>query len=180
MNLICRKALHRLQALTLLRYLQSPDAVAVSEWRRVEVTATLSCTRCLTSSLDLIDPRISEGNTQSAVASCFHEAVPYAVDHWIDHFSAVTTLLKEARISLDDLQNLRISIGELTGRYYELYGVIDPKFRDRNLLEHDSLQEDQWQSMKLLPASRLLLRSVLSQREDSVRKDRRKSSASGT
>ena len=171
---------HLTQILTFSRYLQSPDSLAVSEWQRAQVTASLSCTRCLSSSLDLIDPRISENDALLAVASCFHEAVPYANDHWIDHFSALPTLLKEARISLEDLHNLRISVEELTGRYYELYEIIDPNFRNRDLVEHDPLWEDQWQLINLSPTSISLLRSLVSHREDSVRKDRQELSVSGT
>ena len=102
------------------RYLRTLYSSSTLQYPAAQLTVSLACVLYLISSFDLVDPRISNDDTRSQVAQCFHDLQLYANDHWLDHLSALANSPIDSIPSGSLILSLRQGLERLTERHNEL------------------------------------------------------------
>ena len=87
---------------------------------RAHLTVSLSCALHLTSSLDLVDPRIPNSQCSTAVELCLLDLQLFAHDHWLEHVLALGDQKNGFLLRDQDLNLLINSLERFTSRYDEL------------------------------------------------------------
>ena len=143
----------------IFRYLKTPNRHILLQPQKAQLTASLSCVLYLQSSLNFVDPRVTEEAKRSSVLLCLHDLNLYAIDHWLDHLLALTrsmgscpdrsefgTLLQ----GLERLTEMHQSIAALRGS-----GLLEEEEQDHRR------QGQYWQLFGISHATRSLLDRVL-------------------
>lgn len=122
----------------------------------------MSCVLYLASSLDLVDPRIEDSQSSTAVELCLHGLQLYANDHWLDHILALGDQEMCSLIRDQDLRPLRHSLEQLTTKHNELACLFGFSAEE----EHSTvarLEDSHWDFLTLSPNARTLLTMVFSE-----------------
>ena len=143
----------------IFRYLRNANRYSFLQTQIAQLSVLLSCTLYLQSSLDLVDPRVTEDEKSMSVLLCLHELHLYAIDHWIDHLLALLKLLG-SRSHGCELDHLLRGLQRLTDMHQNVVALQGSGLHD--LEEQDSRQEDdRWQRLNISPTARSLLDRVL-------------------
>ena len=145
------------------RYLQNTDKFSFLQPQQAQLAVSLSCVLYLQSSLDFVDPRISEEQKRSNVALCLHELHLYAVDHWVDHLLALIKSLGSQPGGCE-LEPLLQGLERLIDLHAEVAASQGVSVRNETRLDPIE-REHRWQPLKISPAARNLLDRVLVHQE---------------
>lgn len=122
---------------------------------QAHLTVSISCVLYLTSSLQLVDPRVADYLVRSKIINCFHELQLYANDRWIDHLQA---LAAESWSDEQGLVPLRHSLRRLTDSHNHLAILIDwTTQREDDRPSHEGL----WDPLGIPPVVQVLLERVI-------------------
>ena len=102
------------------RYIRTLYSSSTLQYPAAQLAVSLACVLYLTSSFDLVDPRIPKEDTQSQVGQCLHDLQLYANDHWLDHLSALANSPIDSIPSGLSILSLRQGLERLTERHNEL------------------------------------------------------------
>ena len=127
-------------------FLQKPQA---------HLTVSLSCALHLTSSLDLVDPRITNSQCSTAVELCLFDLQLYAHDHWLDHVLELGDQKNGFLLRDQDLNLLANSLERLTSRYDELAPLQDTIIPEKDPTIAEA-QLGTWNFLKLSTKARAL------------------------
>lgn len=146
------------------RYLKSPQNTSVLQTPQAHLTVSLSCSLCLASGLDLIDPRIPDDESLMAVALSLHDVLLYAQDYFHAHLSATLDLQGESPHPTTDLGQLRSSITSLTSKYHKLFPSQSQEIED--LTGRFSRGDCLWGGLDLSTSARKMLDKALVSRSE--------------
>lgn len=141
------------------RYLKSPHNTSVLQTPQAHLTASISCSLCLASGLDLIDPRIPDDESLMAIALSLHDLLLYAQDHFHAHVSALLDLQGESPSLTIDLSHLRSSIERLAGKYHALFPSQSQEIEDES--GRFTLSDSLWGDLDLSTSARKMLDKAL-------------------
>lgn len=145
------------------RYLQCTDSFSSLQPLPAQLTVSLSCVLYLKSSLDFVDPRISEEQRRSDVALCLHELHLYANDHWIDHLLALVKSTG-SQVGGYQFEPLLQALEQLNDMHEEVATFQGSRIHNKTRL--DAIERaHRWQFLDISPAARSLLDNVLAHRE---------------
>ena len=143
----------------IFRYLNNPNGHIFLQPQKAQLTASLSCVLYLQSSLDFVDPRVTEEAKRLSVLLCLHDLNLYAIDHWLDHLLA----LSRSMVSWPDRREIEPLLQSLE-RLAEIHQSI-AALRGSGLLEEEEQdyrqQGQHWQLFGISHAARILLNRVL-------------------
>lgn len=152
------------------RYLQNTETFSFLQPQPAQLTVSLSCVLYLQSSLDFVDPRISEEQKRSNVALCLHELQLYAIDHWTDHLLALVQS-PGFQVSGYELEPLLQGLEQLNELHEKVAAL--QSSGTRNKIRLDATERvHRWQSLNISHAARSLLDSVLAHGETASLDDR--------
>ncbi|KAL2036434.1 hypothetical protein N7G274_010835, partial [Stereocaulon virgatum] len=141
--------------LTAKEFLQNFYDSPILQRFQAQLTVSLSCVLYLTSSLDLVDPRVADNEKRSQVALCLHELHLYANDHWLDHLRALAEISERLFAQRQSLSPLRCSLDTLAHVHNELL----PSGYHNTEDDHEpiSSEEVRWESLGISSAAQSLL-----------------------
>lgn len=149
----------------LCRYLRKLDISPFFKFRNAQLTVSLSCVLYLSSSLELIDPRVTGDEIRSNIAEGFHDLHLYANDHWLDHLRGLVDSPTDSHLSEADLRTLYQALERLTVMHNELAALRSWNNRGESDLSV-SPQGTIWHSLQISPAVQRLLDGLLAYRND--------------
>ena len=141
------------------RYLRTLYSSSALQYSAAQLTVSLACVLYLTSSFDLVDPRLPNEDTRSQVSQCFHDLQLYANDHWLDHLSALANLPIDSIPSGSSILSLRQGLERLTERHNELVNTKASNDQDDGD-SHPSAIEAGWPRLGVSTATQSLLKKV--------------------
>ena len=141
------------------RYLRTLYSSSALQYPAAQLTVSLACVLYLTSSFDLVDPRLPNEDTRSQVSQCFHDLQLYANDHWLDHLSALANLPIDSIPSGSSILSLRQGLERLTERHNELVNTKASNDQDDGD-SHPSAIEAGWPRLGVSTATQSLLKKV--------------------
>ena len=143
----------------IFRYLRNPNRHIFLQSPKAQLTASLSCVLYLQSSLDFVDPRVTEEAKRLSVLHCLHDLNLYAIDHWLDHLLALSRSMGSCP-DRSELEPLLRSLERLTERHQSIAAL-----QGSGLLEQDEQnyrqQGQHWHLFGISHAARSLLHMVL-------------------
>ena len=143
----------------IFRYLRKPNRHICLQSPKAQLTASLSCVLYLQSSLDFVDPRVTEEANRSSVLLCLHDLNLYAIDHWLDHLLALSNSMGSC-LDRCELEPLFRCLERLTEMHQSIAAL-----QGSDLLEEEEQdyreQGQHWQLFRISHAARSLLNRVL-------------------
>lgn len=152
------------------RYLRTLYSSSALQYPAAQLTVSLACVLYLTSSFDLVDPRIPKEDTRSQVGQCFHDLQLYANDHWLDHLSTFANSPTDSIPSRSSILSVRQGLERLTERHNGLVNTETSNDQDGS----DSLPsaiEAGWSRLGVSTATQILLKKVSAYRRKSAEGD---------
>ena len=141
------------------RYLKTPNRHILLQAQKAQLTASLSCILYLQSSLNFVDPRVTEEAKRSSVLLCLHDLNLYAIDHWLDHLLALSRSMGSYP-DRSELETLFQSLEHLTEMHRSIAALLGSGLLEKE--EQDHRQQGQhWQLFEVSHATRILLNSAL-------------------
>ena len=133
--------------------------------RKAQLTVSLSCVLYLSSSLELVDPRVTGDEIRLNVAEGFHDLHLYANDHWLDHLRGLVDSLADSHLNGAELRILNQALERLTVMHNELAALRSWNNRGDSDLSL-SPRENIWHSLQISQTVQKLLDGLLAYRND--------------
>ena len=145
------------------RFLRTLYSSPVLQYPPAQLTVSLACVLYLISSLDLVDPEISNEETRSQVVQGFHDLQLYANDHWLDHLSALANSPTDSFCCGSSMLSLSQGLERLTERHNELATIKAWNAQDCRESLPSAIEED-WPQLGFSAATQSLLNEALGHR----------------
>ena len=153
----------------IFRYLRKPNRHICLQSPKAQFTASLSCVLYLQSSLDFVDPRVTEEAKRSSVLLCLHDLNLYAIDHWLDHLLELSESVGSCP-DRSELEPLLRNLERLTEMHQSIAGLQGSGLPEEE--EQDCRQQGQhWHLFGISHAARSLLNRVLVQQQTVLSED---------
>ena len=113
----------RIRELTIFRHLRKFPNLPELSIQKAQLAATCSTISCLTSSLDLIDPRIRDHHAQQIVLLRRHDLCLYASNYWASHLAKAFDAGESSGVCRDDWVSVHESIETFVAKHDEILSV---------------------------------------------------------